>query len=77
MAPRFSDTLEYAEAKEDFIREMEREAGVGGRSGRGVTSLLIPSSTRARALQAGRRPPDIIRSGSYRYIRKCEERAGG
>ena len=28
IAPTFSDTLEYAYAKEDFIREMEREAGI-------------------------------------------------
>jgi GrpB-like predicted nucleotidyltransferase (UPF0157 family) len=28
IAPRFSDTLQYAHAKEEFIREMEREAGI-------------------------------------------------
>ena len=28
LAPNFDDTLEYAHAKEDFIREMEREAGL-------------------------------------------------
>jgi GrpB-like predicted nucleotidyltransferase (UPF0157 family) len=28
IAPNFDDTLEYAHAKEDFIREMEREAGI-------------------------------------------------
>jgi GrpB-like predicted nucleotidyltransferase (UPF0157 family) len=28
IAPNFSDTLEYAYAKEEFIREMEREAGI-------------------------------------------------
>lgn len=28
IAPKFSDTLEYAEGKEDFIREMERDAGI-------------------------------------------------
>ena len=28
IAPNFDDTLEYANAKEDFIREMEREAGI-------------------------------------------------
>lgn len=28
LAPKFSDTLEYADAKEDFIREIEREAEI-------------------------------------------------
>lgn len=28
IAPNFDDTLEYADAKEDFIRQMEREAGL-------------------------------------------------
>lgn len=28
IAPNFDDTLEYAHAKEDFIREMEREARI-------------------------------------------------
>lgn len=28
LAPKFSDTLEYAYAKGDFIREMKREAGI-------------------------------------------------
>jgi GrpB-like predicted nucleotidyltransferase (UPF0157 family) len=28
IAPNFDDTLKYADAKEDFIRQMEREAGI-------------------------------------------------